>query len=331
MKKVAVIPGDGIGPEVIAEARAVLGALALPIDFIEAEAGLACRARTGSYFPDATRAAVEDADAVLFGAITSPLASEDASYTSVVLELRRMLDAYANVRPAFDLGQPCQVPGLRLVLIRENSEGEYNAPEVADAEGVTTHRRITRRGCERIVRFAFDYAQANGRRRLTCVHKANVLRASDGLFLDTFRARARAQPSVRGDDILVDNCALQLVREPARFEVFVTLNLYGDILSDLAAGLVGGLGFAPSGNYGPTKALFEPVHGSAPDIAGKGVANPAAAILSAAMMLRHLGFPEDAARIDRAVTAALARGRTQDAGGTLSTREFGDLVRLNLR
>src|SRR5438552_6682747 len=316
-KTIAVIPGDGIGPEVVDAALEVLDALDVPLDLLHASAGLACYQREGSYLPEATLAAVREADAVLFGAITSPL--DDPQYKSVILALRQELDAYANVRPARDLGQPCKAPGPDLVLVRENTEGLYNAPEVSDAEGVTTMRRVTARGSQRASRVALEWAARHGRKRVTCLHKANVLRASDGLFRRTFHDEAKAFRDLKTDDMLLDNAALQLVLRPEQFDVLVTLNLYGDVLSDEMAGLVGGLGFAPSGSYGPRAALFEPVHGSAPDIAGKGVANPCGAILSAAMMLEHLGFAKEAARAEAAVRSALAQGRTADGGGRLST------------
>ncbi|MEA3199878.1 MAG: methanogen homoisocitrate dehydrogenase [Thermoplasmata archaeon] len=319
-----MIGGDGIGPEVTDAALSVVKATGAALDYLPAQAGLACYQKTGSYLPDATLSAVREADAVLFGAITSPL--DVADYKSVILTLRQELDAYANVRPARDLGQPCRAPGLDLVLFRENTEGLYNAPEVEDAEGVTTMRRVTRRGSQRIARFALDWCRARGRKRLTVAHKANVLRKSDGLFRRTFLEEAQAYPEVKADEILLDNLALQLVLSPARFDAIVTLNLYGDVISDEMAGLVGGLGFAPSGSYGPRQALFEPVHGSAPDIAGKGVANPCGAILSAAMMLGFLGHAKEAQRVEDAVRAALRHGRTPDAGGKLTTDAFTKLV-----
>lgn len=332
-KSVAVIPGDGIGPEVIDAALLVLDKLDLDVDLLHVDAGLQCKKDTGDYLPEATLAAVREADAVLFGAITSPLASEDPYYKSVILTLRNELDAYANVRPARDLGQPCLIPGLDLVLVRENSEGMYNAKETEDAEGVTTHRRITRRASERVIRFAFDWAQKHGRKQVHCLHKANVLRKSDGLFLSTFRdvAKERAATGVGAKEMLLDNGAMQLVLKPQQFDVIVTMNLYGDVISDEMAGLIGGLGFAPSGSFGPRAALFEPVHGSAPDIAGKGVANPCGAILSAAMMLEYLGFAIEAGRVDEAVRTALRVGRTPDAGGRLSTGDFASLVVANLK
>lgn len=325
-KSIAVIPGDGIGPEVVDAALKVLDALDLDVEYLHASAGLACKKRTGEYLPEATLTAVREADAVLFGAITSPLASEDPHYKSVILALRQELDAYANVRPARDLGQPCMVPGLDLVLVRENSEGMYNCPETEDADGVTTHRRITKRGSERVIRFAFEHARKHGRKQLHCLHKANVLRKSDGLFLSTFRGLAPSYQDVAAKEMLLDNAAMQLVLKPHQFDMMVTMNLYGDVLSDEMAGLVGGLGFAPSGSFGPRAALFEPVHGSAPDIAGKGVANPCGAILSAAMMLDHLGFAEEARRVEAGVRAALKVGQTPDAGGNLSTDAFTTLV-----
>lgn len=325
-KAIAIIPGDGIGPEVVEAAVRVLDALDLEIDYLHADAGLACKKREGEYLPEATLAAVREADAVLFGAITSPLATEDPHYKSVILALRQELDAYANVRPARDFGQPCKAPGLDLVLVRENTEGMYNCPEEEDAEGVTTLRRITRRGSSRVTRFALDWAQSRGRKRVTCLHKANVLRKSDGLFRTVFQEEAKAFPGLKADEMLLDNAALQLVLNPEKFDVLVTMNLYGDVLSDEMAGLVGGLGFAPSGSYGPRAALFEPVHGSAPDIAGKGVANPCGAILSTAMMLDYLGFADESRRVEAAVRAALRVGRTRDAGGALGTAEFTQLV-----
>lgn len=329
-RSVAVIGGDGIGPEVIAAALDVLDAVDADLELIHVDAGLACKKRTGEYLPDVTREAVHACDAVLFGAITSPLAHDDPHYTSVILQLRQEIDAYANVRPARDLGQTCLARGLDLVLVRENSEGLYNAPETLDADGVTTHRRITRRGSERVIRFAFDWAKKHQRKTLHCLHKANVLRQSDGLFLTVFRSLATVSDLKTGD-MLLDNAALQLVLNPRQFDVLVTMNLYGDVLSDEMAGLVGGLGFAPSGSFGPRGALFEPVHGSAPDIAGKGVANPCGAILSAAMMLDHLGTPKAARRVEDAVRATLREGRTQDAGGRLTTGAFTARVVANLK
>ncbi|HUR68608.1 MAG TPA: isocitrate/isopropylmalate dehydrogenase family protein [Candidatus Thermoplasmatota archaeon] len=322
-KSIAVIRGDGIGPEVIEAALDVLDHVDADLELIHVDAGLACRKETGEYLPEVTLEVVRDADAVLFGAITSPLASEDPHYKSVILGLRNELDAYANVRPARDLGQPCLIPGLDLVLVRENSEGLYNAPETEDADGVTTHRRITRNGSERVIRFAFEWAKRHERKQLHCFHKANVLRKSDGLFLSTYRDVSRAYgPGLVAKEMLLDNGAMQLVLKPQQFDTIVTMNLYGDVISDEMAGLVGGLGFAPSGSFGPRGALFEPVHGSAPDIAGKGVANPCGAILSAAMMLEHLGFANGSRQVEDAVRAALREGRTPDAGGRLSTEAF---------
>lgn len=326
-RTVCVIAGDGIGPEVVEAALVCIDALDVDLDLVHVPAGLACKRRTGEYLPEATLDAVRASDAVLFGAISSPLARDDPTYRSVILQLRQELDAYANVRPARDLGQPCKAPGLDLILFRENSEGMYNCPEEEDAEGVTTLRRITRRGSERIARFALEWCKARGRKRLTCLHKANVLRKSDGLFLETFRSLAKSyQDDIKADDMLLDNAALQVVLAPERLDALVTMNLYGDVISDAMAGLVGGLGFAPSGSFGPRQALFEPVHGSAPDIAGKGVANPCGAILSAAMMIEHLGAPEEAARLEAAVRAALSEGRTPDAGGSLTTASFAAQV-----
>jgi isocitrate/isopropylmalate dehydrogenase len=214
------------------------------------------------------------------------------------------------------------------VIVRENSEGLYTQQEVFDDKGVTTLRRVSRTACDRIVRFAIDYSRRNGRRKLTCVHKANVLRASDGLFLGLFRELMSSEG--RGLDLseqLVDSAALKLVTDPSTFDVIVTLNLYGDILSDVAAGVAGGLGFAPSGNIGPRYSVFEPAHGSAPDIAGKGVANPTAAILAGAMMLRHIGLEKDATKVENAVSGFYSSGHlTADLGGRHGSQSFTEHV-----
>ncbi|PKK86583.1 MAG: hypothetical protein CVT48_00570, partial [Thermoplasmata archaeon HGW-Thermoplasmata-1] len=310
MKKVCVIRGDGIGPDVVDAALHVVDAAmgVGALDLFEADAGLSCYKKTGSYLPEDTIAAIGDSDAVLFGAISSPDCGVK-DYRPVVPRIRREFDLYANLRPFSNYLLSSKE--IDILLVRENTEGLYGVPEEEDAEGVTTFRRITRKGCERISKFAFDLACERKRSKVTCAHKANVLRKSDGLFRQIFYEQAESSMVRQGDsyscsddlktqaaaaassnerkivadDIFIDNCAMQLILNPQRFDVIVTLNLYGDILSDELAGLVGGLGFAPSANIGDDLAMFEPVHGSAPDIAGRGIANPTAAILSAAMML----------------------------------------------
>jgi len=320
---VVVIRGDGIGPEVIDSALRVMEQVAF-FDPVEAHAGLACKREMGEYLPDATLELLREADAALFGAITTPLG--DPSYRSPILTMRQELDLYANVRPAKRLHPSIGLVDLDAVIVRENTEGMYTRREIEDEDGVTLERRVSRRASERIVRFAISLCRAQGRRRLTCVHKANVLRRSDGLFRDVFYAEME-DSGLEGDDLLVDAAAAALVTRPGDIDCMVTLNLYGDILSDEAAALVGGLGLAPSANLSDSFGLFEPVHGSAPDIAGKGVANPIAAMLSAAMMLDHLGKVTEARRIEEAIRLTLDSGhRTRDLGGDLGTIGFTDRV-----
>lgn len=325
MTRVCVLPGDGIGPEVIGCAVRVLKAVAPETELVEGGIGLAALEAHGSPLPEDTLDLMRRCDSTLFGAVTS---SSQATRPSPVLAFRKALDLFANVRPVRSLVPSGRDRPVDIVIIRENSEGLYHQPEDEDDEGVTTRRRVTRRASERIVRYALEYARSHGREEVCCVHKANVLRKSDGLFLDVFRREMAASGSgIDARDQLVDSCAMALVTDPGRFDVIVTLNLYGDILSDVAAGVVGGLGFAPSGNIGPEHSVFEPAHGSAPDIAGKGVANPTAAILSAAMMLDHLGMGDEAAAVRSAVSAAYAGGHlTKDVGGQLGSAAFTDQV-----
>ncbi len=326
-RRIAVIPGDGIGPEVIEAAVEVLEATKAPLRFAFYEAGDDCFKRRGVALPDETLRAALEADAVLFGA-----AGETAA--DVILRLRRELETFVNLRPAKALkGVPCLHPQTDLVIVRENTECLYKGLEAQIAEGVVTATRvITRSASERIARFAFEYARARGRRRVTAVHKANVLKQSDGLFLEGVRAVAQAFADVEYDEVLVDAAALHLVMRPERFDVLVMPNLYGDILSDLAAGLIGGLGLCPSANLGEKHALFEPVHGTAPDLAGRGIANPTAAILCGAMLLEHLGYLEEAQAVQAALEAAVEAGETTpDWGGSLTTREVARAVIQRLR
>jgi isopropylmalate/isohomocitrate dehydrogenase-like protein len=321
MSRVTVIPGDGIGPEVIGAALEVLGAVNAPLDITEAKMGLACFKETGSYLPQETLDKLAESDAALFGAITSPV-TYDASYRSPLLHLRKAFDLYANIRPVRRWHPSIGLVDLDVIIVRENTEGMYTGVERDDGDGVVTERKVTRRACQRIVDKALEVCRAEGRKSVTCVHKSNVLRRSDGLFREVFRERVK-DSGIEGFELLVDAAAAAMVLQPGKLECLVTLNLYGDILSDEAAALTGGLGFAPSVNLGDRFALFEPTHGSAPDIAGQDRANPVAAILSAAMMLRHLGMGPKADLIERSVTESLGRGiRTVDAGGKMGTREF---------
>jgi isopropylmalate/isohomocitrate dehydrogenase-like protein len=330
MKRVCVLPGDGIGPEVVGCARRVLEAVAPGVDLVEADIGQTAVRKHGSPLPEGTLEVMRECDSCLFGAVTSP---SQADHPSPVLTFRKELDLYANVRPVRNLVRVPGRPPIDLAIVRENSEGLYHQPEAEDPEGVTTHRRVTARASRRIVDHAIGYARSKGRREVCCVHKANVLRRSDGLFLDVFRERMRdAGQGLSSRDQLVDSAGMLLVTDPSTFDVIVTLNLYGDILSDVAAGVAGGLGFAPSGNIGPKHSVFEPAHGSAPDIASRGVANPTAAILSAAMMLEHMGMSEEASEVSSAVAGAYSGGAlTVDVGGTLGSARFTDLVLGRLR
>jgi len=319
--EIAVIPGDGIGQEVTPAAVEVLEALDVDFDFVEGEAGDAVQEETGEALPRETRELAADADATLFGA-----AGETAA--DVILPLREIVGSFANVRPARTYpGLDAVQPDTDIVFIRENTEGVYSGIESEIADGVTTLTRvITEDASREIAEFGFKYARRNGFDDVTIAHKANVMRETDGLFLET--AESVGDELGRDyDTALMDALAMHLVMHPEDYGVVICPNLAGDMLSDLAAGLVGGLGLLPSANVGSENALFEPVHGSAPDIAGEGVANPAAMILSAAMLLDHLEFGDEAARVREAVEGVLADGpRTPDLGGDASTTEVTEAV-----
>jgi len=325
MKRICVLPGDGVGPEVVECAVEVLRAVTDELEFEYAEIGEQAMTASGSYLPDETVEMMRSCDSCLFGAVTSP---DIPDYDSPVLKFRKVLGLYACVRPVRTLFRRTDMPPIDVVIVRESSEGMYTQNEVFDDDGVTTLRRVTRKASERIVDFAIKYALDHRRTRLCCVHKSNVLRSSDGLFLEVFKDRAgKAGGGLRFDDHLVDSAAMKLVTKPDTFDVIVTMNLYGDILSDVAAGVAGGLGFAPSGSIGPKHSVFEPSHGSAPDIAGKDLANPTAAILAGAMMLDQLDLAEEAQKVRRAVSGTYASGHlTVDLGGRHGCRSFTDHV-----
>jgi homoisocitrate dehydrogenase len=325
VKRVVLIEGDGIGHEVIPAAAEVVRATGLEVEFVSAEAGWDCFQCTGTALPVETLALVRESDATLFGAVSSPLHRVEG-YRSPIVALRRALDLYANLRPVFSMPVPGSREGIDLLVVRENSEGLYSGRERREGDTVIAERVISRQGSERIVRLACEQALRR-RRHLTIVHKANVLRESDGLFREVAFEVAGAYPDLTVDEMLVDTAALRLVTDPERFDVMVTTNLFGDILSDEAAGLVGGLGLAPSANVGQAHGVFEPVHGSAPDIAGKSIANPSAAILAAGMMLDYLGEPDAARRVRQAVLDVLRDGpRTPDLGGDASTEDVTKAV-----
>ncbi len=319
--EIAVIPGDGIGQEVTPAAVDVLEQLPVDFEFVYGEAGDAVLEDRGEALPEETREIAADADATLFGA-----AGETAA--DVILPLRSVVNSFANVRPARAYpGLDAVQPDTDLVFIRENTEGVYAGIESEITDGVTTCTRvITEEASRDIAEFGFEYATENGFEDVTIAHKANVMRTTDGLFLDV----AQQVGDERGadyDTALMDALAMHLIQRPEDYGVVICPNLAGDMLSDLAAGLVGGLGLLPSANIGPDNALFEPVHGSAPDIAGEGVANPAAMILSAAMLLDHLGYGEEGDRVREAVEGVLDEGpRTPDLGGDASTEDVTDAI-----
>jgi 3-isopropylmalate dehydrogenase len=319
-EQIAIIPGDGIGKEVVPAAREVLEAAEPNFNFEEAEAGDAVKKETGEALPQKTRELAANADATLFGA-----AGETAA--DVILPLRRAVNSFANVRPVRAYpGTEALKPETDLVFVRENTEGVYAGHEDEIAPGVTTLTRVvTESASEEIARFGFEYAAERGE-SVTIAHKANVMRTTDGLFLETAEA-VGAEFDVAHDDALMDALATHLVQHPEDYDVVICPNLAGDVLSDLGAGLVGGLGLLPSANVGHERALFEPVHGTAPDIAGEGVANPAATMLSAAMLLEYLDHDDAGERVRSAVSRTLDSGpHTPDLGGNATTRDVTDAV-----
>ena len=329
---VTLIPGDGIGPEITAQTVKVLEATGLRFSWDEELAGMAAVEATGTPLPDATVESIRKNALALKGPLTTPVGT---GFRSVNVGLRKEFELYANVRPARTLLPGGRFDNVDIVLVRENLEGLYIGVEHFvqvgnDPRAVGESLAIvTRAGCERIVRYAFEYAVRYGRRKVTIVHKANILKMVSGLFLEEGRRVAREyEGRVEAADIIVDNCAMQLVMRPEQFDVMVTTNMFGDILSDEVSGLVGGLGLAPGANIGTKAAIFEAVHGSAPDIAGKGLANPSAQMLAAAMMLDHIGELDRARRVREAIEQAIVRDgvRTRDLGGSATTQEFGDTV-----
>ena len=330
-KTITVIPGDGIGPEVTAATIEVLDAVGADLSYDEQFAGITAVERMNDPLPEVTLASVRRNGVLLKG----PLGTLSGSgFRSINVALRKEFDLYANVRPARTIVPGSRYEDIDLVLIRENTEGLYVGVEhfiglqgdpKAAAESVMI---ITRFGSERICRYAFEYARAHGRRKVTLAHKANILKYTQGLFLEVGREVAKQYPDIEFEDRIIDATAMMLVLDPYRFDVLVMENMFGDILSDQIAGLVGGLGFSPAGNIGITAAMFEAVHGTAPDIAGKGLANPTAILLSACLMLDHLGQPENATRIRTAIDRVVRSGevRTRDMAGNSGTREYTDAV-----
>jgi isocitrate dehydrogenase (NAD+) len=326
--RVTLIPGDGIGPELAEATRYVLDATGVGFDWEVVDAGEAVMAEHGTPLPEHVLESIRRNRIAIKGPITTPVGE---GFRSVNVTLRQALNLYANLRPARSIrGLETRYEDVDLVIVRENTEDLYAGIEHrVGRDAAESIKIITREASERIARFAFEYALANGRRKVTAVHKANIMKLSDGLFLESSRTvAAEYEGRVAFEDRIVDNMCMQLVQKPDQYDVLVLPNLYGDIVSDLAAGLVGGLGVAPGANIGEDGAVFEPVHGSAPKYAGQNKANPTAMILSGALMLRHLGEPAAAQRVEDAVRDVIADGRTvtYDLGGDAGTREFGEAV-----
>jgi isocitrate dehydrogenase (NAD+) len=322
---ITLIPGDGIGPEVTDAVVRILGAAGVSIDWERHDAGLLAFQNTGHTLPDELIASVTRNKVALKGPVTTPVGG---GFTSVNVGLRKALDLYANLRPVVNLdGVASRFEHVDLVIVRENTEDLYSGLEHEVVPGVVESLKIiTARASRRIAEFAFTFARANARKKVTAIHKANIMKLGDGLFLESVRAIAQEYPDITYDERIVDAACMHLVMRPEQFDVLVLPNLYGDIVSDLCAGLVGGLGVVPGANIGLTAAVFEAVHGSAPDIAGQNIANPTALLLSAIMMLRHIGETSAADRTFSALGRVLMAGkvRTRDLGGAASTSQFAD-------
>lgn len=330
-RTVTLIEGDGIGPEICASVVRVFEAAGVPVDWERAEAGLTAIERTGSGVPDETLASIKRNKLALKGPTTTPVGG---GHKSVNVTIRKALDLYANIRLARTMpAVHTRFDNVNILVVRENIEDTYAGIENWQTPNVAQCLKlITRPGSMAVIRYAFEEARKLGRKRVTCVHKANIHKITDGLFLEVFRQVAAEYTDIEANDIIVDNCCMQLVTRPDQFDVLVLPNLYGDIVSDLCAGIVGGLGVAPGGNIGRDCAIFEAVHGSAPDIAGKGLANPTALLLSGVQMLQFMGYVGYADAIQDALSAALASGmRTRDLGGSASTEEFTNAIIDNLR
>jgi len=321
--KVTLIPGDGIGPEVTSAARKVIAAAGVVIDWEIMDAGAGAIEKYGTTLPEETIESIRKNKLGLKGPLTTPIGG---GFTSVNVGLRKELDLYSNVRPVRSaLGLSYHIKPIDLVIFRENTEDLYAGLENDIAPGVAQSLKIiTEKASTRIAKAAFEWAREKGHQTIHAVHKANIMKKSDGLFLDSVRKVAGKFPEITYKEIIVDNCAMQMVMHPEQFDVMVLGNLYGDIISDLAAGLVGGLGVVPGANIGETVAVFESVHGSAPDIAGKGIANPLATVLSGNMMLRHMNLEKEANRIQAATVLFLAEKKhlTPDMGGNATTDEM---------
>ena len=325
--KAVLIPGDGIGREIAESVRAVSAALNTGIEWQECEAGAEYAEASGELIAPGTLDAIEACGWALKGPTATPIGK---GFRTINVQLRQRFATYANLRPVHTLpGVPTRFENVDLVIVRENTEDLYKGIEYMLTDDIANGvKLITRPACEKICRFAFDYARKNGRKKVTAVHKANIMKLTDGLFLRTFREVAEDYPDIEANDCIIDALCMKLVQRPEQFDVLVAPNLYGDIISDLCAGLVGGLGFAPSANIGDKTRIYEAVHGSAPDIAGQDKANPSAILMAFAMMLNDLGMTDKADKLNAAIQAQVAEGKviTADIGGTAGTKEFTQAV-----
>lgn len=328
-RKITVIPGDGIGPSIIESAIQILTHAGCDFDYEYADAGLVALEKHGELLPQATLDLIEKNKVSLKGPLTTPVGG---GFTSINVSLRKKFNLYANVRPVLSFkGTKSRYDNIDIITVRENTEGMYTGAgqkRSDDNQSAEAMSIITREGAERIVTFAFELARQEGRKKVTIIHKANILKSTSGLFLEVARQVAARYPDIQNEEMIVDAACMNLVMYPERFDVMVTTNLFGDILSDLCAGLVGGLGMAPGANIGEGAAIFEAVHGSAPDIAGKNIANPTSVILASIQMLEYLGMQDKAERIREAVRATIESGDrvTRDLGGTASTSEFTQAI-----
>jgi isocitrate dehydrogenase (NAD+) len=327
MHAITLIPGDGIGPEVASNVVRIIEASGVEVQWETYYAGAQALEKFGETLPKELLDSILRNKVALKGPITTPVGK---GFTSVNVGLRKTLDLYANLRPVRALPNvPCRYPELDLIVVRENTESLYAGLEHVVVPGVVESLKIiTEKASTRIARFAFEHARRESRKKVTAVHKANIMKLSDGLFLDCFRRVSVDYPDIEADDKIVDNACMQLVMRPEQFDVMLLENLYGDIVSDLCAGLVGGLGLVPGANIGEKGAVFEAVHGSAPDIAGQGIANPTALLQSGILMLRYIGEREAADRVEKAMLTVFEEGkiRTRDIGGTAKTAEFADAI-----
>lgn len=328
-RTITVIPGDGIGPSIIESAIQILTHAGCDFEYEYADAGLVALEKHGELLPQATLDLIEKNKVSLKGPLTTPVGG---GFTSINVSLRKKFNLYANVRPVISFkGTRSRYDNIDIITVRENTEGMYSGAgqkRSDDNKSAEAMSIITREGAERIVKFAFELARQEGRKKVTIIHKANILKSTSGLFLEVAREIASHYPDIQSEEMIVDAACMNLVMYPERFDVMVTTNLFGDILSDLCAGLVGGLGMAPGANIGDGAAIFEAVHGSAPDIAGKNIANPTSVILASIQMLEYLGMQDKAERIRKAVRATIESGDrvTRDLGGTASTSEFTQAI-----